>query len=282
METEVAGLRQRRSKQAVELAMQGRWREAATINQSLVESFPSDVSAYNRLGRAYMEIGDFSHAWEAYSRAIELDPYNTIARRNLDRVSRLREVIIGAPDDSRVEPLHFIEETGKAGVVNLHHLGPPEVVANMVAGDRVYLKVKGNGLVVESGRGEYLGQVEPRHAQRLIRLMAGGNEYTAAVVSTTEDTAAIIIREVYQHPGQVGRLSFPAKEFKSPRPYISDRVTKHEHEPELEYEEEPEAVEEEPEVAEEESGYTIVGVEGKELVAEESTSGQKGADTNEE
>ena len=76
METEVAGLRQRRSKQAVELAMQGRWREAAAVNQSLVESFPSDVSAYNRLGRAYMEIGDFSHAWEAYSRAVELDPYN--------------------------------------------------------------------------------------------------------------------------------------------------------------------------------------------------------------
>jgi hypothetical protein len=108
--------------------------------------------------------------------------------------------------------------------------------------------------------------------------MAGGNEYTAAVVSTTEDTAAIIIREVYQHPAQVGRLSFPAKEFKSPRPYISDRVTKHEHEPELEYEEEPEALEEEPEAVEEETGYTIVGVEGKELAAEESTSGQKGAD----
>jgi hypothetical protein len=104
--------------------------------------------------------------------------------------------------------------------------------------------------------------------------MAGGNEYTAAVVSTTEDTATIIIRETYQHPSQVGRLSFPAKEFKSPRPYISDRVTKHEHE--LEYEE-PEAVEEEtePEV-EEEAGYTIVGVEGKEVIPEEPSGGQKG------
>jgi hypothetical protein len=229
-----------------------------------------------------MEIGDFSHAWEAYSRAIELDPYNTIARRNLDRLSRLREVIVGSPDDSRVEPLHFIEETGKAGVVNLYHLGSPELVANMVAGDRVYLKVKGNGLVVENGRGEYLGQVDPRHAQRLIRLMAGGNEYTAAVVSTTEDTATIIVREVFQHPAQLGRLSFPAKVFKSPRPYVSDRVTKHEHEREFEYEEEPEAVEEEPEAVEEEPGYTIVGVEAKELVAGETTGGQEGAMANEE
>jgi hypothetical protein len=46
-------------------------------------------------------------------------------------------------------------------------------------------------------------------------------------------------------------------------------VTKHEHEqePELEYEEEPEV--------EEESGYTIVGVEGKELAAEEPAGGQR-------
>jgi tetratricopeptide (TPR) repeat protein len=263
MEIETAGLRQRRSKQAVELAMQGRWREAAAINQSLVESFPADVNAYNRLGRAYMEIGDFSHAWEAYSRAMELDPYNTIARKNLDRLSLLRDAIIVSPDDSGVEPLNFIEETGKAGVVNLYHLGPPEVVAKMVAGDKIYLKIKENGLVVENGRGEYLGQIELKAARRLIRLMRGGNEYTAAVVSITEDSATIIIREVYQHPSQVGRLSFPAKEFKSPRPYISDRVTKHELE--LEYEEEPEVVEEE------ESGYTIVGVEDKELTAGEPT-----------
>jgi hypothetical protein len=270
MEAEVAGSRQRRSRQAVELAMQGRWQDAVDVNQSLVESFPSDVSAYNRLGRAYMEIGDFPHAWEAYGRAIELDPYNNIAHRNLERLSRLREVIIGTPDDSRVEPLHFIEETGKAGVVNLHHLGSPEVVAKMVAGDKVYLQVEGSNLIARDGRGEYLGRVEPKHAQRLTRLMAGGNEYTAAAVSTTEDTASLIIREVFQHPSQVGRLSFPAKDFKSPRPYISDRVTKHEHEPELEYEEEPEAVEEE----EEEAGYTIVGVEGKELMSGEPAGGQ--------
>ncbi len=260
VETEAAGLRQRRSRQAVELAMQGRWQEAVAINQSLVESFPGDVSAYNRLGRANMEIGDFSHAWEAYSRAIELDPYNTIARKNLNRLSRLREAIIGSPDDSHVEPLHFIEETGKAGVVNLYHLGPPEVVAEMVAGDKVYLKIAGSSLVVENGRGEYLGQVEFKHAQRLIKLMAGGNEYTAAVVSSTEDTVSLVIREAYQDPSQVGRLSFPAKGFKSPRPYLSDRVIK--HEPELEeYEEE---------VGEEEPDYTVVSIEGKGLSTEES------------
>jgi len=276
MEEETAGLRQRRSKQAIRLAMQGRWREAVAINQSLVESFPSDVSAHNRLGRAYMELGEFSSAWEAYHRALALDPYNTIARKNLDRLSRLKESMVSSQGGSQVEPLHFIEETGKAGVVNLCNLGPPEIVAKMVAGDRVYLRVQGADLIVENGRGECLGQVEPRHARRLIKLMAGGNEYAAAVVSSTEDTASIIIREVYQHPSQAGRLSFPAKEFKSPRPYLSDKVVKHEHE--LEYEEE---VEEEVEVMEAEPGYTIASVEDKELSAEEPAETDR-VDINEE
>lgn len=273
MEEETAGLRHRWSEEAVDLAMQGRWREAVEINQSLVASFPDDVSAYNRLGRAYMEIGDFAHALEAYQRALALDPYNTIAQKNLSRLSHLKETTTVPPGNSQVEPQLFIEETGKAGVVSLYRLGSPEVVVKMVAGDRVYLKIDGASLVVENSRGEYLGQVEPRHAQRLIRLMKGGNEYTAAIVSTAENTASVIIREVYQHPSQVGRLSFPPKEFKSPRPYVSDKMVSHEHE--LEFEEAEEGVEEgvEEEVTEEEAGYTIVGIEDKETPPEEPIGG---------
>ena len=247
MEEETAGLRQQHSKQAIALAMQGRWREALAANQGLIESFPSDVSAYNRLGRAYMELGEFAHAWEAYSRALELDPYSTIAQKNLNRLSHLTEEIVKSQDDSHVEPQLFIEETGKAGIVDLSRLGPPGVVAKMVAGDRVYLKIDGSSLIAENGRGEYLGQVDLKHGQRLIKLMEGGNKYTAAIVSSAEDGVTIIIREAYQDPSQAGRLSFPAKDFKSPRPYISDRIIR--HEPELEYEE---GVEEEPD-------YTTAG-----------------------
>jgi len=258
-EEEQAGLRRRRSKQAIALAMQGRWREAVVANQSLIESFPNDVNAYNRLGRAHMELGEYSQAKEAYSRAIELAPYNMIAKKNLERLSRLGEAIVGLQGDSdKVESQHFVEETGKAGVVNLYRLGAREILAKMAAGDRAYLRIDGSSLVVEDAGGEYLGQVDPKHEQRLIKLVEGGNKYTAAIISSTEGMVTVIIREVYQDPSQAGRLSFPAKEFKSPRPYISDRMIRRELE---EYEE---AVEEEP-------GFTIVGGEEIELLPEDSS-----------
>ncbi len=253
-EEEQVRLRRRGSKRAIALAMQGRWQEAVAANKSLLESFPNDVDTYNRLGRAYMELGEYSRAKEAYSRAIELDPYNIIAKKNLHRLSQLGEGMVSSGDAfHKVEPQHFIEETGKAGVVNLYRLAPREMLAKMVAGDRVYLEVDGSSLIVQDGRGEYLGQVE--HGQRLIKLMKGGNKYTATVISSTEAMMTIIIREVYQDPSQAGQLSFPSKGFERIRPYVGDRIFRRE----LEYEE---GVAEEP-------GYTIVDVDELELLPEE-------------
>jgi hypothetical protein len=203
-----------------------------------------------------MEVGDYSQAKEAYSRAAELDPYNTIATKNLRRLSHLGEALVSsAPDSDQVEPQHFIEEIGKAGVVNLYRLASPEVLARMVAGDRVYLKIDSTSLVVENGRGEFLGLVEPRHAQRLVKLMEGGNTYSAAVVSSTEDMVAVIIKEVYQHPGQAGQLSFPSKGSKEAPPYVSDKILRRELEREEELEEQP--------------GYTIIGGEETAVLTEE-------------
>ncbi len=122
-EEEQVSLRRRGSKQAIALAMQGRWREAVAAKGRIIESFPNDVDAYNRLGRACMELREYSRAREAYSQALELDPCNTIAKKNLHRLSRLGEGTVGVGGAfHRVEPQHFIEETGKAGVVNLYRL----------------------------------------------------------------------------------------------------------------------------------------------------------------
>ena len=47
-------LRQKRTKseQAISLAMKNRWQEAADLNREILEAFPNEVDAYNRLGKA--------------------------------------------------------------------------------------------------------------------------------------------------------------------------------------------------------------------------------------
>jgi tetratricopeptide (TPR) repeat protein len=228
-EEDKARLRRKASQEAISLAMQSRWQEAVTVNQSIIELLPTDIDAYNRLGRAFMELGEFARAKEAYTRALGLDPYNSIAQKNLQRLSLLPDSQVKVKEKRReVSPDLFIGEMGKAGVVNLQSLAPRELLARMAAGNQVHLKVKGQQLVVENDQGEHLGLVEPPHGFRLARLIEGGNKYTAAIVSINNDSTRIIIREVFQHPSQVGRLSFPVKAVEGFQPHVRDTLLRHE------------------------------------------------------
>jgi tetratricopeptide (TPR) repeat protein len=246
--------RQQRSKEAIDLAMQGRWQEAVEVNREIIENFPKDVDAYNRLGRAYMELGQYAESVEAYSQTVAMDPYNAIANRNLRRIADIEKSGDEDIDTDHVLPHHFIEEIGKSGTVILYDLGPKEKRARMVAGDKVFLKAEGTGLVVENRRGEYMGRVEPKTGQRLARLIQGGNQYSATIVKSQVDVMSVIIRETHQDPSQAGKLSFPPKGADESRAYAGDRLLKDDN-----YDED----------AEDDSGYTIIGGNGVEVLSED-------------
>jgi hypothetical protein len=226
---EKARIKRQRADQAIELAMQSRWEDAAHANRAIIELFPSDVDAYNRLGKALTELGKYAEGREAYSKALELEPGNIIARRNLERLASAAESGPARAEASqRVDPALFIEETGKTGVARLQRLAS-NVVAKMSAGDRVELRPRGGTLAVETARGEYLGEVEPKLGLRLVRLMQGGNRYAAAIASVNNSDCRVIIKEVYQEPSQAGRPSFPAGIMgEGFRPYIKESLLRHE------------------------------------------------------
>jgi tetratricopeptide (TPR) repeat protein len=229
-------VRIRLTRQAIDLAMQGKWREAIETNTSLIDNDHGDIDAYNRLGRAYLEVGDYSQARLSYSKAIELDQNNIIACKNLNRLQRLDEASVAvAEPPNRIEPRSFLEETGKAGVVALYDLGDESVVASLLAGDTVLLKIEGKKLVVQNNRGDYVGLVEPKHANRLIRLMCGGNQYNANIISN-EGRVKIMLRETYQDPSQAGQVSFLARRFERIQSHISDRLFSRQHDKEEEEE----------------------------------------------
>jgi len=258
-----ARIKQQRSKEAIDLAMQARWQDAVNVNKEIVKDYPDDVDAFNRLGRAFMELGRYKQAREAYESAVKLDPYNAIAGRNIRRLNDLKDTGKAEVETEKVEPQQFIEEIGKAGVVTLIELAPKEKRAYVVAGDKVVLKAAGSVLTVESGRGEYIGRAEPKHAQRIARLMQGGNKYSAVVVRSSADGMTVMVRETFQHPSQVGKLSFPPKGMEEFRTYGTDKLLKVE----------------EGEGEEEDSGYTIIGGDEVEVLPEEhETADENGTD----
>jgi tetratricopeptide (TPR) repeat protein len=191
-------IKRQREEQAIQLAMQSRWEEAASVNQSIIELFPADVDSYNRLGKALNELGRYSAARSAYARALELDPANTIARKNHQRLAALKEAAGPAEAPAaKVDPRLFIEERGKTAIAILQRPAPRETMARVNAGDQVGLRQRGRSIVVETVGGEYLGMIEPKLGLRVIKMMEGGNKYAAAVTSVQDSSARVIIKEIF-------------------------------------------------------------------------------------
>lgn len=237
---------------AIGQATRGEWEAAASTNQQVLE-LGGDTDAYNRLGKALAELGRHADALEAYQGALARDATNRIAERNVGRL----QVIAGggaapaAATDGKQEKASasdFIEEMGKTGHARLINLLPAKQLASLSAGDAVELVLDGAWLVARVGEVE-VGQVEPRIGSRLAKLMKAGNRYEAAITTVDRDEVRVIIHEVFAHPANFGKVSFPGSATARPgdvRPYIKGTALRYDDEEESgeESEEETEEVEE--------------------------------------
>ena len=196
---------------SIQLARDSQWEEAAQVNRDLLASFPRDLSALNRLGKALSELGRYGEAKRAYNDALELDPTNNIARKNLDRLSQLSDEEADSRPAERIDPRLFIEETGKTGFTTLVDTAPREVLARLTAGDQVTLQREGGLLYVLNAAGQRIGRIEPRLANRLIKFLEAGNRYAAGITDLSESEVKLIIRETFQSPSMLGRVSFPTR-----------------------------------------------------------------------
>lgn len=244
--------RQRRqlAEAAIAHATRGEWEAAAATNHQLLELGP-DIDGYNRLGKALAELGRHAEAVKAYEQALERDATNRIAQRN---VERLRLVIADAAKTDgkgrteKAPATLFIEEMGKTGRARLLNLAGARVLAPLSPGDAVDLAVEHEELVARVGDA-VIGTVEPRIGSRLLKLMAGGNRYEAAITTIHEagGELTIIIREVFTHPSNFGKVSFPtlSQAGGGVRPYMKGSALRYDDEEEVEeVDEDSEEVEE--------------------------------------
>jgi tetratricopeptide (TPR) repeat protein len=238
---ERARMRKQLGDQAVRLAISSRWDEAVSINRQYISLFGEDADVLNRLGKALSEVGQVTEARKQYSRSLELDSTNTIARRNLDRLAAMTDSAAAGAAPSQLDTRLFVEESGKAAVATLQAVDEDRR-KHLDAGDVVELQVQGNAVNVVTKAGDYVGMVEPRIGLRMAKMMVAGNQYTAAMVTAGEELR-VMLRETYQHPSQIGRVSFPQARMDY-RGYTRRGLIRGE---ELEYGEDDEAEDDEPE-----------------------------------
>ena len=236
-------LRQKRTKseQAISLAMKNRWDEAAQVNREILELFPNEVDAFNRLGKALTELGRYAEARDAYAHAARLDPLNGIAAKNLQRLGKLATEGSAAPSPSPVDPRLFIEESGKTTVTQLTDVRRTEATTKLSAGDQLQLERRGNQLVVSDLTGQEIGRIEPKLEQDLIRLIDRGNQYAVFVTAVNDQVVHAIIRETHRSAAMGNRPSFrpsAAPESGGVRAYTREGMLRYEVEEEEEEDDE--------------------------------------------
>lgn len=226
-------LKRQLAEQAINQASEARWADAAETNRRLIELGP-DSEAENRLAKALWELGELGAAREHYVKALQLDPTNRIAERNIDRLKVLLveagEKTVPAKPGSKAPVSIFVEETGKTGFAHLTNLARSAELAQVNPGDAVELTPEGNRLIAISN-GVRIGVVEPRVAARLLKLIADGNKYLAGVTSLGDKDVRLIIREIYQDPRNYGKVSFPtAAKSTDLRPYTKGTLLREDEE----------------------------------------------------
>ncbi len=230
MDSEVLGmqgslkLKRDLSQEAVNLAVKGEWERATEVNIAILESFPTDVEAMNRLVKALIETGSYVDAQAALNQVCEIAPYNNIAKKNRARLDQLT----ANPDLPKSETSKqarkaagasqtFIEESGKSATTvlrnsnSLRNANGRKTTIHLAPSDPVVLSREKNTVMVKTLDGQLLGQLEPKMGNRLARLMDGGNKYSAVVVSVNDDGVSIMVRETFKHPSLQNMCSFPSQ-----------------------------------------------------------------------
>ncbi len=205
---------------ATQAALSANWQEAAKINQKILHTTADNIEALNRLARAYCCLGQFTKAQKTYRKVLDLDPYNIIARKNLDRISKTNGATItkgsglsASPSASSQIPTVnvaklFLFEPGKTKIISLLNVAPPTTLGLLNTGELVLINPKSHAVTITTQNGIYLGALPDDLAHKLIAFVGGGNIYEAYVKSATTKNLTILIRETYRSEKFTNQPSF--------------------------------------------------------------------------
>lgn len=182
------------SNHAIQATLKGNWDEAILLNKSLLDENPKDVEALNRMGLAYTILGKGKSAKITYQKVLDIDPLNSIAIKNLNKITDDSTDENGTTIVINMNNI-FIEETGKTKVVDLINLAQSEVLNTLRTGQALDLSAKRLKIFISQGK-KYIGVLPDDIGKRLIKFVNGGNKYEAFVKSSNHQNVTIFIREL--------------------------------------------------------------------------------------
>lgn len=190
--------------QSIQAAKDKDWALAVFCNQQILEISPDDTSALNRLGMAHLQLEEIDQATQIFERVLSKDSTNVIAKKQLERLKTNQKVL---PPSFSAQA--FIEEPGKARIIELYRLAGREVLLQLSIGQECFLKPKSRFISIETEVGMYIGALPDDVSYRLSKLIAAGNEYSCFIHSVSKTGCTVFIRELVRARENATQHSFP-------------------------------------------------------------------------
>ncbi len=181
--------------QAIQTALQGNWQNAIALNKSLIAENPQDIDALNRLALAYTITGNLKEAKSTYQKVLEIDSLNSIAIRNLKKLSEKGTTLSANTNITTFINNKFLEEPGKTKVVDLINIAQPKITENLRTGQSLILSIKRLKIFALENT-QYIGVLPDDIARRLIKFIKGGSVYEAYIKSANPHKVTIFIKEI--------------------------------------------------------------------------------------
>lgn len=198
--------------EAIAHALAGRWEEAVEVNLEGIDFDDASVGCHNRLAKAYLELSRYRDARSSLEAALRIDPTNTVATKQLNRVSMLdsggvtRRTSGGAATNSAL----FISDPAVATFSELKDVAQAEVLAAVSPGDKFKFSIDETIVTVSTAHGEHIGTLEVRIATRLRKMIAGGNKYEVLAAKLSDSVVVVVVRETKRSSEQIRTASFPS------------------------------------------------------------------------
>jgi tetratricopeptide (TPR) repeat protein len=206
-----------KTQESIDAALSSNWEKALELNLELSKKYPKDPEILNRLARSYLELGKVSKARENYNKVLKIDPYNSIAAKNIKKLANIKKKDIKngqSGTNESMDPDIFLEEPGKTKVVNLVDIAMLSVLASLRIGDKVSLDPQRNDVVVHTAENKRLGKMESNWAEKIAKAIRAGSKFAAFIKSvqlksrTTEPALLIFVKETERSP-KLSQSIFP-------------------------------------------------------------------------
>ncbi|OGC51804.1 hypothetical protein A2982_03235 [candidate division WWE3 bacterium RIFCSPLOWO2_01_FULL_39_13] len=203
------------NKEAIEAAMNADWEKAVNLNLALLKKYPKDIGTLNRLALSYFESGSLNKSKATYKKVLKLDPYNSIATKNLHRLSTLRAADLEKNSSTPLSPELFLEEPGKTKVVALEDLAMNRILARLRTGDILTLNTKRDEVILSNREDERIGKLPKIWSKKIATVQKAGSKFSAIVKAVKQLNSDgygvdVLIRET-QRGSKVTQAIFPSE-----------------------------------------------------------------------